>query len=459
MGLSSFLFSSTPYIHLYGPKGSGKTQAEDILFATAFKPILSPSLTPAAIYQTLDRYHPTFLIDECDMPSAKNQNEYTREIIKVLNSGYKRNQRVIRASREGSDPVLYDTFGPKAIASVEPLPPTLADRTIRIDCERNVKNIPLELDSPKIREVADCLEGYNAVYAGTASSSKFPKRRPLDVDPELLKDEIKDNRVTELFFPLIAVCPSLEGRRNLLSLAKETVAERRKEEAVGDLAEVLEAVWTAAGKPDLTDLSRNPAEKPREIPLSAVIENCSFETMPSDVKDRSKWIGWRLNKLQLPRDRLDQNAQKIRIVLVPDRKLYRLARRYLPYAFQDKTVKTGETVASANHLPESIGPARFQPQIPSQTVSTVLTVSSGETRAPPPVTGLSINDGSDWELALRTLSLVRGPWSWDYCVDALELAFTDRTRAEGYANLFKKEGVISEGPEGCWQLTKGGPSE
>jgi hypothetical protein len=77
-------------------------------------------------------------------------------------------------------------------------------------------------------------------------------------------------------------------------------------------------------------------------------------------------------------------------------------------------------------------------------------------QGPPPKVQL---DGSDWELALQTLRLVRSPWTWNYCIEALELVFKDRTRAEGYADLFKKEGVISEGPEGYWQLTKGGPSE
>src|SRR5438105_1404792 len=99
-------FNTTPYPFLYGEKGSGKTKALDLFFALCYNPILSSSLSPAAIYQAIDLWHPTLLVDETDKWS-RDRSEGTATLLQILNSGYRRGQKVVRASREGSDPNLY----------------------------------------------------------------------------------------------------------------------------------------------------------------------------------------------------------------------------------------------------------------------------------------------------------------------------------------------------------------
>src|SRR5213594_1006858 len=191
-------FDTTPYPFLFGPPGSGKTRALDLFNVLCYNPILAPSVTGAAMYQVIDRLHPTFLIDETDSLGGKDADERSLMIRQILNAGYRRGQKVVRASREGSDPILYDVFGLKILAGTEPLPDTLASRTIRLDCEMSVRDIPLSINKAQIENLRGQLEAYFCYYDLGKAPEGYPQPKPLDADPEDLKTQIGDNRTTEL---------------------------------------------------------------------------------------------------------------------------------------------------------------------------------------------------------------------------------------------------------------------
>lgn len=307
-------FNTVPYPFLYGPKGTGKTQALELLNALCYKPLLSPDMSTAAIFQIIEAVHPTLLLDETDNIARKVQNENTHNMVQILNAGYRRGQRVVRGSRDGTIPQLYDVFGLKILAGTELLPDTLADRTIRLDCERNVKDIPLEIPLTQLEELQGQLEMYQSIYEVGRAAEGNPQPVTPDIDVEQLKDEIGDNRTTQLFLPLYTVCPTEDGQHNLFDLAREQVEEKHSEESAGDLSEVLEAVYTTWE-----------TLKTENLPLDSIKENCSFETKPEKT-DSIQWLAYRLKKLQLRTRRIGH----VRYVLVSERKLVRMARRYCP---------------------------------------------------------------------------------------------------------------------------------
>jgi hypothetical protein len=271
------------------------------------------------MFQIIEAVHPTLLLDETD-PIGRVQNENTHNLLQILNAGYKRGQRVVRGSREGSIPNLYDVFGLKVLAGTEPLPETLADRTIRLDCERNVKDIPLEISG--LDELQGQLEMYWSIYDIGKAAAGNPQPVKLDIDPEELKHRIGDNRTAQLFVPLYSVCPTDKGRRNLFDLAREAVEDKKNEEAVGDLNEVLEAVWAT------WDQLRT-----EKLPLDSIKANCQFETKPEKT-DPTQWLAYRLKKLQLKRERIG----RVRYVNVNEKKLLRLVRRYCPHLTKPETL-------------------------------------------------------------------------------------------------------------------------
>ena len=62
-GISSF----TPYLAITSPeKGSGKTRLLEVLHGVVREPLITASISPAALARTVDESHPTLLLDELD---------------------------------------------------------------------------------------------------------------------------------------------------------------------------------------------------------------------------------------------------------------------------------------------------------------------------------------------------------------------------------------------------------
>jgi len=103
-------------------------------------PPITTNPTPAVLFRCT---RPVLLLDEVD--SLRNQDkERYGEVLAVLNSGFERGRQVERAERTGSGFQLkaYDVYGPKALAGIEALADTLADRAFQIQMKRAVHRLP-----------------------------------------------------------------------------------------------------------------------------------------------------------------------------------------------------------------------------------------------------------------------------------------------------------------------------
>lgn len=113
-------------------KRSGKTTALEITRRLSKKSIMASSITPAAIFRTVDRFHPTLLIDEADTIFKESNDLRT-----LINASFTRNSAiVVRVQGNDLEPRSFSSFSPKAIALIGQLPDTVADRSIILTMRR-----------------------------------------------------------------------------------------------------------------------------------------------------------------------------------------------------------------------------------------------------------------------------------------------------------------------------------
>jgi hypothetical protein len=192
------------------------------------------NISDAALFRTIDKINPSLFFDEVDSvfnPKARERG-HRDELRSLLNSGYRRGQRVYRMGG-GNNTVLenFAVFGPKALAGLGKLPPTLASRCIRIELKRRRRDEPVEDFFPgdladETAELRRQLEAW-----AKASLDALTAARPERVDG--LRD-----RTTEVWRPLLAIA-ELDGdawaaraRRAAIALATD---ESDDEESLGIL--------------------------------------------------------------------------------------------------------------------------------------------------------------------------------------------------------------------------------
>ena len=189
------LAAVSPILALMSPeKRCGKSTTLLVLNALVPKPLLAANVTSAALFRTIEKYHPTLLIDEADTFLREND-----ELRGILNSGHLRGSaQVVRTVGDGFEPRLFSTWAPKAIALIGTLADTLKDRSVVIPMRRRAPDetvepvradrIPAEL-APLRRKVARWV----------ADSADVLRNADPDVPPEL------DDRAADNWRPLLAI--------------------------------------------------------------------------------------------------------------------------------------------------------------------------------------------------------------------------------------------------------------
>jgi putative DNA primase/helicase len=126
-------FEIAPILALVSPeKRCGKTTLLTLLSELCWRPIPTSNISPAALYQLVNTYSPTLLIDEWDAFGSRNG-----ELRGLLNSGHsKRTASVLRGVAFGYRGCTFRTWCAKAIASIGNLPSTLMDRSVVVTMRR-----------------------------------------------------------------------------------------------------------------------------------------------------------------------------------------------------------------------------------------------------------------------------------------------------------------------------------
>jgi uncharacterized protein DUF3631 len=170
-------------------KRCGKTTLVEILAGLVARAKPSSGVTPSVVFRVIDKYCPTYLIDEADGFLPSNE-----ELRSVLNSGHTRTSAMIDRNVKDQDgnwqPASFTTWCPLVVAGIGRLPGTLDDRSIKIRLQRKPRAVKLA------RFRADRVAGINELGRKLA---RFVLDNQIaiqnaDVDPpEELHDRAADN--------------------------------------------------------------------------------------------------------------------------------------------------------------------------------------------------------------------------------------------------------------------------
>jgi putative DNA primase/helicase len=180
-------------------KRCGKTRLQQVCSLMINKGISLSSISEAALYRVVEKYHPTLLIDEIDTLFTNRKNDRADAIRGLLNAGHDRSSsKVWRCDGEENDVRAFDVFGPKVLSGIGKLPDTLTDRSIIIKLKRKLQN-----EKVKRFSLLDDQNEWINIRARLLRWSKDNGEKISEARPELPK-ELND-RAYDNWMSLIAV--------------------------------------------------------------------------------------------------------------------------------------------------------------------------------------------------------------------------------------------------------------
>ena len=205
----------TPRLAILSPEmRCGKSQLLAVIAALCKRPLFVSSLTPAALFRSIEKYAPTVLADEFD--NAEVAKKSNGDLRVKFNSGWSREgAAVIRCEVDTFEPKEFSTWAPLAVALIGELTGPLRDRSIVITMRRKrmtevVERVPhgrlKALHRRQRQMICKWVQDHSSALADSSPES-----------PEVL-----DDRATENWRPLLAIAEAIDP----------SVAERARQAAV-----------------------------------------------------------------------------------------------------------------------------------------------------------------------------------------------------------------------------------
>jgi Protein of unknown function (DUF3631) len=117
-------------------RDSGKSTLMGVVAFLVRRSLLSVGISAAALYRSIEKWNPTFVVDEADDAFVDNP-----DLRQVINSGWTRGQGVMRCDPDTNEPRRFSTFCPKAIAlKGKKMPDTMLSRTIFVEMKRRLRS-------------------------------------------------------------------------------------------------------------------------------------------------------------------------------------------------------------------------------------------------------------------------------------------------------------------------------
>lgn len=177
-------------------KRCGKTLLLSLLSRLSYRAITASSISPAALFRTIEAWTPTLFIDEADACLKDNE-----ELRGILNSGHTRDSAyVIRTVGDEFKPTKFRTFGAKAIAGIGQIADTLMDRAVVMELRRKTSGEKVDRIRNADPALFDKLRSKLARFAEDNSQFVRQAQPPL---PDKLNDRSQDN-----WHPLLALAMS-----------------------------------------------------------------------------------------------------------------------------------------------------------------------------------------------------------------------------------------------------------
>jgi hypothetical protein len=123
------------------------------------------SVSPSVVYRLREKVGPVaLLLDETDNGLAKRQDDSARDLLSIVNAGYRRSATVYRTEGRSFEPRAFAAFGPAVVAGIGYLEPTTESRCIPIALPRkprgSLERFIAFLVEPSAIEIAEQLEAW-----------------------------------------------------------------------------------------------------------------------------------------------------------------------------------------------------------------------------------------------------------------------------------------------------------
>ncbi len=219
------MFAAFPRLSVVGEKGSGKSKLQSFLASVCFNGLLRLNPTPAILFRLASALRPTFCLDEVEGLSTEDR----REVLAVVNAGYKAGAYVDRVEGDDRQVRSFAVYTPMSLAAIQELNAVTEDRAIVIVMERGQ-------DSKRLNQE---IETVNSVWGKVrAMGFEFALTRFADVqaayDGVALPGWLV-GRERELWKPLLAIAGLVDRENNLLHLSDDLqlLAREQAEERSG----------------------------------------------------------------------------------------------------------------------------------------------------------------------------------------------------------------------------------
>jgi hypothetical protein len=293
------IFSAYPFLHIKAPKRSGKSQLLGLLRQLAFNAVKArPSL--AALSDTMDALRGTYLIDQADSLGRKGNED----LLDILADSYKKGggkRRVVEFGKDKARSVTeFETYGPKAFASIKELPEDLRDRCLIVPLMRSAKNFPDPNENDEMwkrmrgklyRHLMDSFTNVDSFYVLKKAESKT--------------NDSMVGRNLELWLPLESILANC-------GMGKESIENTKKrflswyDFAKYDPSEIEEAVVAAIWKQfegiSADDIVLSPAEIADLLPADLF-------PLSKTPAQRASTIGWAVKKFNLASSKLNRSEK------------------------------------------------------------------------------------------------------------------------------------------------------
>jgi hypothetical protein len=247
---------ATRLVILSPQKRCGKSRLLDIVAVLSFSPLMCGETSPAAIFRTIgpivgddrdtdDDNTPTLFVDEADvMFGTKRAAEANEDLRGLFNSGWQRGRPTLRCVGPQQVPTPFNTFAMAALAAINAVPDTIADRAVVISLKRReagetVARYRLRRDKPPLVNLGARLHLW--------VRELVPHLR--DVEPAL-PDSIED-RAADAWEPLVAIADAAGGHwpesaRKACKALTAAAADADEENSAQLLTDIRD-VFTTAG--------------------------------------------------------------------------------------------------------------------------------------------------------------------------------------------------------------------
>jgi len=232
------MFNAYPYIWFVGMIRTGKTKATTLLSLLSFRGHLITNPSPSFIFRVIEAVKPTLCIDE-----ATGLDFSDKDIVAILNAGYKKGIRVPRVNMDKDGLVeFFDCYCPKVINGLTQLSSALIDRSIKIEMVESdnseIMNKAIESNTPLWSEIR-----YELLCWALRFSNKIWLKYSTLECPNFMS-----GRDWELWRPLFAIA-SVLGDDYLAEISEfvEEYVKQRLFDLEGEIAhQILRALLTLA---------------------------------------------------------------------------------------------------------------------------------------------------------------------------------------------------------------------